>query len=129
MGILGLFDRRDQTRVKKMKFNFQLCLLCICAAVAVVECQEFGNDEFEEVVGWFDALKMDGDDVLTFEEMYGQSREQMTGADPELASRATSEFDGMDIDANGEIMLDEFLTYIEARWVQILQNGGGLAFM
>jgi len=112
-----------------MRFNFQLCLLCVCAVITLVECQEFGNEEFEEVVGWFDALKMDGDDVLRFEEMYGQSLEQMTVADPELASRATPEFDGMDIDANGEITLDEFLTYIEARWVQILQNGGGLTFM
>jgi len=116
-------------RASKMKFNFPLCLLCVCVAIAVVKCQEFGNDEFEEVAGWFDALKMDGDDVLTFEEMYGQLREQMTGANPEFESRATAEFDGMDIDANREITLDEFLTYIEARWVQILQNGGGLTFM
>merc|ERR1712212_891348 len=84
-----------------MKANFQLFLLCLCAAVALVQCQDF------DPVEAFDIMKGDAK-VLTFKGMYGQTREQMKEMNPDLANQAIAEFDGIDTNENGEITLDEF---------------------
>jgi len=87
---------------------FQLFLLCLCAAVALVECQDFDPVEaFEMMKGCREGTDCD-DKVLTFTEMYGQTREDMKKMDPQLANQAIAEFDGIDTNKNGEITLDEF---------------------
>jgi len=92
-----------------MKVNIQLCLLCLCAAVALVECGSLGEDW----KGVFEAMKQDDDDVLTFTEMYWMPKEELKEKDPLIAPLAIAEFDGMDTNHDGVITLDEFLTKVK----------------
>jgi len=88
--------------------KFQLWLLCVCAAVALVTCHEV-KSAFEDITeAGFKAVDLDEDGFLSFSEMYGQSKEQLKETDPKEANECIPFFDGMDSDKDGKITLDEW---------------------
>lgn len=89
----------------KMRVNFQLCLLCICAAVALVVSEGLTPHE------WFKESNIDGDNVLSFEEVFLIPREEVKWLSPELAHNITAQFDASDKNGDGEITIDEFLNW------------------
>jgi len=99
-----------------MKVKFRLFLLCLCSAVALVECEK---SDVEKKQDFFDAIIQHhglNDDVktLTFEQIYHQSRKEMKEEDPKMADRANAEFDKMDTNQDGKINRDELMTFLQS---------------
>merc|ERR1712111_253050 len=102
---MGFKFVRQKKQEVEIKMKFQLWLLCVCAAVALVTCQEV-KSAFEDITeAGFKAVDLDEDGFLSFSEMIGQSREQLKETDPKEANAV---FDGMDSDKDGKITLDEW---------------------